>query len=308
MKLHGSFIAIVSIIVIFGFHFQVFADMSSTNYQIQWDSMSAGGDEESVSGSYKLRDTIGEISAKDSSSTSFLVNYGYRSGIYDRTADFYVYLMDRASQVATTAIAGQIVSVTSVSGFTSGNMIVVIQNEGGSQVEAIGKITSIDPVLNTLTIDSWDVGASGIPTIDGVNDYVYELDSSSVSLGTLSSSTISTSIIAMEVSAEIDDGYSVYLYEDHEMTNGTDTIPDVSDGSVSASSSEYGARSSDQTLTLSTFDSQDTGITSDFQQVASGSSAVFERRNYLTLKSSISGSETDGTYSQTLTLLYVGDY
>ncbi len=307
MKLRGRFVAIICCFAVFCFAYSSFAQMTSTNYEIQWDSITAGGDDTSSSTSYILRDSV-DFSAGSGTSTNYGLNSGYRAGVYDRTAEFQIYLQDRSTQVATTAVAGQVVTLASTAGFSANQIIVLVQNEGASQVEAIGKVLSVDPILSQITTDAWQVGAGGIPTIDGSNDYIYILNSSAVSLGTLTTSAISTSLIAWEVSAEVDDGYSVYVYENNGLTNGTDTISDVSDGSVSAGSSEYGARASDTSLSLSSFDTQDTGITTSLQQVGSRSTEKFDTRDFITLKTAICGSETDGTYSHTLTLLYVGDY
>lgn len=307
MKLHGRFVAIVCCFAVFCFAYSSLAQMSSTNYEIQWDSITAGGDDTSSSTSYILRDSV-DSSAGSGTSTNYGLNSGYRAGVYDRTAEFQIYLQDRSSQVATTAVVGQVVTLASTAGFSANQIISLVQNEGASQVEAIGKVLSVDPILSQITTDAWQVGSGGMPTIDGSNDYVYILNSSSVSLGTLTTSAISTSLIAWQVSAEVDDGHSVYVYENSGLTNGTDTIGDVSDGSVSAGSSEYGARSSDTSLSLSSFDTQDTGITTSLQQVGSRSTEKFKSRDFITLKTAISGFETDGTYSHSLTLLYVGDY
>ncbi|MBU4315478.1 hypothetical protein KJ673_03705 [Patescibacteria group bacterium] len=300
-------IVFISILTIFCSSFSAFAQMTSTNFQIVWDEFNSGGGETSSSASYELRDSVSGSASTRTEGTAYDLDAGYRASIYDRVADFEIFMQDRSSQVAATLLAGQVVTVTTTSGFSVGQMIALISNEGGSQIEAIGKITNIDTILNKITTDAWQVGAGGAPSIDGSNDYVYALDSSSISLGTLSTSIVATALVAWEVSAEVSDGYSVYIYEDQGLTNGTDTITDVSDGTVTAGVSEYGARSSDTSLS-STFDTQDTAITTTLEQVGSRSDVSFDSRDFLTLKTAISGLESAGSYSHTLTLIYVGDY
>lgn len=303
MNAHKAFPAILCAFVWLFLSQTAFASMSSTNYRIDWDSVNAGGDSSSSSSSYILRDSIGEVGNGRSASSSYVFDAGYRAGVYDRVADFTIFLQDRSSQVGASALSGSVVTVTSTSGFSAGQMIAIVQNEGASQSAAVGEISSIsgsDLTVDALTGDSL--------TIDGSNDVVYRLNASSVSLGTLDTDIVSTSIIAWEGTADVDDGFSVYIAEDQNLTDGTGTIADVSDGSVSAGTSEYGARSSDASIASSTFDTQDTAITSTPTVIATQTGTSFSERGFLTLKVAISGSQSVGSYSQTLTVLYVGDY
>ena len=97
--------------------------------------------------------------------------------------------------------------------------------------------------------------------------------------------------------------------EDHDLQNA-DSVPiaDVADGTVSVGAGEYGAISSDTSLASSTFDTADTAITSALQQVASRSDNSFSTRDFLTLKVAPVSGQASGTYTQTLSLIYVGDY
>jgi len=58
MKLRGIGIGLLALTTIFGLSFSVFATMTSTNYEIQWDEINAGGGEGSSSASYQLRDSV----------------------------------------------------------------------------------------------------------------------------------------------------------------------------------------------------------------------------------------------------------
>ena len=280
--------------------------MSSTSYEIRSDSFGTGGSDTSSSASFQLRSSISVPAGGESSSSSFNLNAGYREKVFDQFATFQVLIQDRASQVAATALVGETVTVTSASGISVDDFIVIIENEGSGQVSAIGQVTSI--VVSDVTVD-FLTDSGSTPIIDGSNDVVYVLDSSSVSLGILDTAVVSTGTIGWEVNVDNDEGYSVYVFEDDDLEqSGGIPIPDVTDGSVSAGSSEYGARSSDSTLSASTFDTEETAFTSTLTQVGSRSAGDFKSRDFLTMKVAIDSSQDDGSYSHTLTFIYAGDY
>jgi len=277
--------------------------MTSTNYEIRFDSINSGGDDASSSATYQVRDSIGGNGPAISTSTSYQAAAGYRTGVYDRVADFSVHIQDKTSQVAASSISSTTVTVTSTVGFATGDYVALVQDEGASQVTAIGYVTTV--AGSDITVDAWTPSA---PTIDGTNDYLYNLDGSTLALGTLSSSAVTTAIIGWDVTVDNDEGYTVYLYEDGDLLSGGNTIADVTDGAVTAGSSEHGATSSDGSLASSTFDTEDAAITTTYQQVATRGDNAHAQRDFITLKTAISSGQTDGSYTQELFLLYVGDY
>ena len=305
MNNRGLAIALTILVAIFGCSFSVFAQMSSTNFQIQWDSFTSGGDDTSSSTSYILRDSVDASVGTQGSSTTYKLGQGYSAGVYDRVADFEVFIEDRATQVSAISVSSTTVTVSTASGYSVGDMVALVEEEGESQVTAVGKVTSVsDP---DVTVDEWHY-TSSMPSVNGSNDYLYNLNGSATTMAEPTVSTIATTIIAWEVSADVDDGYSVYIREDQDLTNGTDTFTDVSDGAVTVGSREYGARSSDSTLSLSDFDTQDEAIVDTMSQIGSRSANSFSTRDFLTFKASADGFESSGTYSHTVTILYVGDY
>ncbi len=299
---------LLSVVVLLGLPGQVVrAAMSSANYEIKWDAVTPGGEDTSASATYQLRDSVGETAGGDSSSATYQNGAGYRQGVFDQTATFEVFIQYRNSQVAATALVGETVTVTSTTGFATGDMILIVDNEGDSQDSAIGQIETI--VGNDITVDFLTDSGSA-PTIDGSGDYVYNLDASSLSFGSLNSGDVATGVIGWEVNADVSEGYHVYVYQDHDFRKTTDAaevISAVSDGDVSAGV-EYGGRSSDSTLTLSTFDSQDTGYDEDFQEVGSRTDNSFISRDFVTSRIVMNATVESGTYSHTLTFVYVGDY
>lgn len=282
------------------------AQMSSTNYRIDWDNIGFGGSDTGSSASYKLRDTIGVGGQSSYTSSSYTVTPGFRSGIYDQVVSFNLYVENRATQVGVTSITSTSVNVSAVGAFSVDDYIAVIQNEGISQVAAIGKITGIGG--STLTIDFWtDAGVT--PVIDSNNDYVYALTGTSHSFGTLTSSAVTTGIIAWEVNADVGDGYGVYVYEDTNLKTGaSSSIADVSDGAVSIAAAEYGGRANDSTLASSTFDTVDTAFTTTASLIGSRTDNSFKSRDFITLKASVTSTLPTGTYSHNLFFTYVGDY
>lgn len=284
-----------------------FSAMSSTTYQVLWDSVSVGGDDTSSSTSYLLRDTLGESTTGAATGTTYTERDGYRGNTLDQVVTFQTFPENRSTQTAATTLSSLTVTVTSVAAFSVGQRIVLVQDEGNGQVCAFGKIASIG--ATTLVVDAWTTNGT-LPTIDGVNDYVYRMLGTTIDLGTLATSTVATSVVGWEVNADVSQGYSVYLFENRDLTSsGTAmTIGDVGDGTVTAGSSEYGAISSDTTLALSTFDTQDTGITTSLQQVASRADNSYSSRDFVILKVAVSSALETATYSNTMSFVFVGDY
>lgn len=282
------------------------AEMASTNYQIRWDSLTEGGSDTSTSANYGIHDSVGGAALGNSNSTNYQVDSGYRAGLFDQVITFDVLLQNTTSSYTVTSRSGLTVSMTNTSGISVGQYIVLVQDLGASQVSAIGKVTSI--VTNTsVTVDSWsDNGTT--PTIDGANDVLFLLNGSSVSLGQLESSIVSTAIVGYEVNADLASGYSVQVLAGGTFTSGSYVIPNVTDGTVTAGVEEYGARSSDTSIATSTFDTQDDAITTTAQDVTTESAKKFQDRHFLTLKASRVTGTPSGTYAQTITLIASGNF
>lgn len=273
------------------------AEMTSSNFIIRWDTVSTGGSDTASSATYLLQDTAESTTAGSSTSSSYELAQGYR--VDTQLLTFEVVAEDTSTGRSATSLSGTTVTADTT-GLAVNDLIALVQNEGASEVSAIGRIASMG--AGTITVDVWK-NAGSSPVIDGTNDKVYRLNGTSVAFGTLSTSSVSTAIIAFEVTAVNDNGYVVQIYEDGNLRAGSNEIPDVLDGSVTAGSQEYGARSSDTTISTSTFDTADTGITTTFQDIASESTASFESRNFVTLKASISSATTSGSYSHTISII-----
>ena len=281
-----------------------FAQMTSTDYQIRWDTVGNGGDDTSSSPSYVLQDTTGNAGIGDSSSASYGLGAGYREGVSSQVLDFAFFAQDNGVSTSTAALVGLTVSCNPA-GFSVGDMVALLQDKGAGQVTAIGKIVSIGG--GSITVDALKDGGVA-PIIDGTNDFVVLLSGDSSSFGTLSASAVRTSVIGMNVSASAPSGYVVQILSDGEFRNGAETINPVVDGAVSTGSEEYGARSSDVAIASSTFDTADTAFTTSFQTIADAATAVSNDRNFLVDKAAIDSLTVEGAYAQTLTLIVSGNY
>lgn len=284
-------------------HFAL-AEMASTSYQIKWDTVSQGGSDTSSSASYILRDTLGNSGAGESNSDNYQLTAGYRAGIFDQILMFDVFSQENSSEQEAVNLVGNTVT-TNPTNFSEEDYIVLIQNLGENQISAIGKINNIG--VDSFTVDSWVTDGTS-PVIDGVNDYVYKLNGLSAALDGLDDSQVNTSIIGFEVTADLGSGYTVQVYADGELKDGSSTINDVADGTVTAGNEEYGGRSSDTSLPDSTFDTEDSAFSPEFQDIVDVATPQFNNRNFLTLKASIDSGTDSGTYSQNLTFIVSGNF
>src|SRR3989339_483880 len=137
-----TFIAAIVFVGIFGTAICTIAQMSSTNFEIRWDTVGAGGDETSSSSSYILRDTTGNVGIGDSTSSSYGLRAGYRQGVNDQFIEFSFLAQNQTVYQPATAILGNIITTTT-SDFTVGDLIAVIQDRGQGQISAIGTVISV---------------------------------------------------------------------------------------------------------------------------------------------------------------------
>lgn len=121
------------------------------------------------------------------------------------------------------------------------------------------------------------------------------VDSSSIVLGTLSQSSVASDSLTITITSG--SGYTVSISEDGNLSDGTNDIDDVSDGTVSAGAEEYGIRTSGSAGLLAS----DTAINGSVN-VMSGSSAVTNESASLIFSASIGSNSQAGSYSHTVTL------
>jgi hypothetical protein len=217
--------------------------MTSTNYSILWDSLNSGGTDDGTSTNYMLRDTIGEHGTGFSQSESYILGAGYRIGEGGPPSlSLVIGTQEDAimTQWSAFSSANHTVTVSDASSFSADDYIGVVENEGFAQLVAVGKITDVSG--SVITVDAWEGEPTSISDASsGGNDYVYRMNGQNAELGVMTPSTQATSMTVTEVDTNAVNGYTVSIQATGGLTNGTSTILDVSDGSVSIGSEEYGA-------------------------------------------------------------------
>lgn len=277
--------------------------MSSTNYEIRWDSFSTGGSDSSASASYLLRDTLSGSAGSTSSGTNYQIADGYRAGVFDQVISFDLYNPGSSREI--TGLTGTTVSMSSTSGLSVNNYIAIVQNRGNDQVVGFGRIQSV--AAGSIVLDRLTTNGT-TPTINGSDDYLYLMNGNSLTLTSPSAQDIGFGVVAFEVTVDNDNGYVVQVLEDGNLRNGSDAIDDVADGSVTALAEEFGARSSDTSIVNSSFDTQDSAITSTAQDIATSTTFAFNARNFLQFKLSASTGTTPLVYSNTITFIASGNF
>jgi hypothetical protein len=274
--------------------------MTSTNYGINWDSVNSGGDDTGSSTNYTLRDTIGEQAVGPSTSTNYSMRAGYRQGDTETTViRFDIGTQVNSSETTYTAFddASMNVTVSSAVLFSTGTFIGVVENRGLSQIIAVGKIVSI--VGTVMTVDAWEGSPGSLSPIPaGGNDFVYRLDGNAAELGVLTSSVGKTSLTHTTVVTNLVNGYTVYVNTDGELRYGANAaIAQVTDGTVTLGTEEYGARVYGTTATST---GSDFGLATSTRPIQTSETFADDDRIGLIYKIAITGSTPAGSYSQSV--------
>ena len=148
-----------------------------------------------------------------------------------------------------------------------------------------------EAVVGTVTSASYEL-RGGFQASEKDETLSFTVSDSSLDLGTLSRTVVSSAATVLTVTSNALTGYSVSI-------SGTSgTMPDgVRDGTVSVDSEEYG-------VAVSGADSAVTGdvSVSSGQVLASANTAVAGSETTLTFKAAINAASVAGAYSQTVTL------
>lgn len=159
----------------------------------------------------------------------------------------------------------------------------------------------------TATSGSFEV-RSGYPVMAAETDpsISVTISTNTISFGSLSSGSVSTSSLNITVATTGNNGYTSTIKSDGPLKNiDNDTIPAVTDGSVTAGSEEYGMRTSG---TDGQFNSSDTAITTSPQTFAQKNTSTTGETTTLTFKTAISPTTPAGTYSQAVTIITTSGY
>jgi len=274
--------------------------MTSTNYQIPWDNVNTGGFDFATSTNYSLNDTVGDISGVGTS-TNYTLSAGYRVAELAAILSVTIRSQNTAVQTAFTAFnnAGNTVTVASTVGFSVGDLISVVENQGFAELVAIGKITDISGT--TITVDNWDGEPTSLsPVPAGGDDFVFLMDANAINLGSVTSTEENVALAVTSIQTDAANGFTVYIQPNQLLQNASSTvITSVTDGAVSLSSEEYGAENIGVTA-LNT--GSDLGVTSTqraIQTSGTNTGAVSDKMATL-YKLAITDATQSGTYTQTI--------
>ncbi len=282
--------------------------MTSTNYQIPWDNINTGGFDFATSTNYSLNDTVGDISGVGTS-TNFNLSAGYRAAELEAILSMTIRSQNQAVQTTYSAFSdgANTVTVGSAAGFSVGDLISVVENEGFAELVAIGKITDITGT--TITVDDWDGEPGSLSAIPaGGDDIVFLMNVNAVNLGNVTSTEENVAVVASSIETDAPNGYTVYIQPDQLLQNGSaTTITVVTDGAVSLGSEEYGAENIGSTA-LNT--GTDLGVTTTQRaiQTSGADTGSVPDKIAMLYKLAITAATGPGTYTQTIFYTLTANY
>lgn len=131
------------------------------------------------------------------------------------------------------------------------------------------------------------------------------ISNTTVSLGELSTNSVAQNSITITATSNSTTGYTIRMSENQNLSDGSNDINDVTDGTVSAGSEEYGIRTAG---TAGQFNNTDTAITSSLKTITNHGSAVTDQVTTVTFKASIASDTTAGSYNHTVTFATVSNF
>jgi hypothetical protein len=199
--------------------------------------------------------------------------------------------------------SGLTVTIAASSGFSVGDYILAVENEGQAQEVAVGKITNISGSgPYTVTVDKW----SGDQATMGNSGNIYELNGNDSDLGQLLTSTVKTTVSMVDITTNASDGYTCYIAEDGNLrTGGGADIDDVADGTVTAGSEEYGIEKVGDNIVGG---GTDTAISTGYNNFADSSTFATKERNMSIHKASIVITTTAGDYAHNVEYYCTADF
>lgn len=284
------------------------AAMTSTNFEIRSDSINSGGNDNSTSSNYQLRDTIGEQATGLSTSTNYALSAGYRqSDDYQPTLSLSVSAQENNTQVPYIALSTstKTVVVSLATSFSTGTYIAVVENLGLHQKTIVGKIDSI--IGNTITVDKWDgqVGDISINPLGG-DDFAYRMEAQNGVFGRLEPNISKTTVSRTDVTTNSPSGYTVYMQSDGYLRGSTSThITDVADNEVSLDAEEYGARVFGTTATST---GRDFAVTSTLREIQTSTSTASNDRVAIVYKINIMPYTPAANYHQKVRYLLTANF
>lgn len=280
--------------------------MSSSNYQIDWDTVNPGGTESS-SDNYSVDDSLGQVFVDTGSSPNYSIESGYQLTDFEGSDVllFNIGSQTDLSQTAYTAFddSGNAVTVATTTNFSVYDMILVVEDRGENQKIAVGRIMSIN--AGVLTVDGWD-GDNAEMSLNpgGDDDYVYVMSGNILDFGTLNYQEVKVKTTYVEVSTNISDGYTVYVREDHDPQSESNAIGDVGDDNVTAGNGEYGLEAVGQDA----YRNNDWALTGEKKIVSQNAAVVEDSRTGVMYKITGGMNIPEGSYSHTVSYYCTPNY
>lgn len=300
-----SFFLLFSFILAIILPLQAFAAMSSSNYQVPWDALGVGGDEQGASTNYRVDDTVGGIAgAGDSASYRSLA--GYRSG--DGAALSFVVRMAPVSGTMATYVTLNTgtKTLTLASGpnpFSVGQYVAIIENPGLSQITAVGRVAGVAGL--DVTFDRLDGQAGSLSATPTVGKAVLA-GGGDIALGDVSvaASGVATGAVSVEAGTPL--GYTLYAQAAAPLASSGHTFASVADGSVTLGAEEYGVRTYGARADLSA----DTALTTLPISVQTSTAATVAGgdRTAFVYRLSLGPTTPAGDYSQSVFFTLTANY
>ncbi len=300
----------VFLLIVFSITNGVSAAMTSTNFQINFDSINSGGTDFSTSTNFQISDTLGEQGTGYSNSGNYLLHAGYRQSDEEMelpTLEFILGAQENNTETAYTALSlvGNTVTVANTTYFVTGTRIAVVEDAGGLDLNVVvGKVIDVTGLV--LTVDKWDGMTAEIGTTPaGGNDFVYRTEGHLIALGILDG-TGSAAVVQTEVSTNAANGYTLQIQSDGYLESSpTARINDVSDGTVTAGENEYGGRVYGETATST---GSDFSITTTLRDIQKSTSTASADRVSMIYKASVDYTVPAGSYQQTVSYLLTPNF
>ena len=323
----------------------VFATMTGTNYKIDYETITQGGQIESSS-NYKMTESVGEVGEGAFSGTNYKGGRGWGFGLLAN-------------------VPGQ-PTLTNPSNYYDRLSFVI--NNGGNPSDTLFAIaitpdnwTTTDYIQNDNTVGStlgiedyqtytnWG-GASGedVTTLQEATDYkikvramqgdftetdwgpesaiasttrpsiTFTISANEAGFGILTSAAINTSETDLTITTNALSGYVITVKEDGNLRDGANEISDVGDSQIDAGSEEYGLATSKASQDFPQVNPCPASggtdpilsgpITSSEKQVASASGEVSSDATTMCYAASITSTSAATYYSHIITYIATGTY
>lgn len=190
--------------------------------------------------------------------------------------------------VAVTSVAGGTVYLQNViSAGTLGNVAMTEVGDSGDVITLVGMSGGSNAGYELRGgFQAMEQGVIGV-----------SLNESSIALGELSAASVATGTVVASVTTTAPTGYSLTMQDDGNLRSGANDIDDVTDGSVTAGSEEYGFITSGQDAVILS----DTAITTSDRTIAKRTIPTSGIQTTIQFRASLDSTQTkQGTYSHAI--------